>query len=71
LRSLQEIQSDFEEEAKAYAGLWSQGKKEEELENWVSIAVFSIEHTISIQTVKKFPSLRTWRSTTSTKKSRC
>jgi hypothetical protein len=27
LRSLQEIQSDFEEEAKAYAGLWSQGKK--------------------------------------------
>jgi hypothetical protein len=30
LRSLQEIQSDFEEEAKAYAGLWSQGKKEEE-----------------------------------------
>jgi len=28
LRSLQEIQPDFEEEAKAYAGLWSQGKKE-------------------------------------------
>jgi hypothetical protein len=28
LRSLQEIQLDFEEEAKAYAGLWSQGKKE-------------------------------------------
>jgi hypothetical protein len=27
LRSLQEIQLDFEEEAKAYAGLWSQGKK--------------------------------------------
>jgi hypothetical protein len=27
LRSLQEIQPDFEEEAKAYAGLWSQGKK--------------------------------------------
>jgi hypothetical protein len=27
LRSLQEIQSDFEEEAKASAGLWSQGKK--------------------------------------------
>jgi hypothetical protein len=26
LRSLQEIQPDFEE-AKAYAGLWSQGKK--------------------------------------------
>jgi hypothetical protein len=27
LRSLQKIQPDFEEEAKAYAGLWSQGKK--------------------------------------------
>jgi hypothetical protein len=27
LRSLQEIQSDFVEEAKTYAGLWSQGKK--------------------------------------------
>jgi hypothetical protein len=27
LRSLQEIQPDFEEEAKAYARLWSQGKK--------------------------------------------
>jgi hypothetical protein len=27
LRSLQEIQLDFEEKAKAYAGLWSQGKK--------------------------------------------
>jgi hypothetical protein len=27
LRSLQEIQPDFEEEAKAYAGLWSKGKK--------------------------------------------
>jgi hypothetical protein len=27
LRSLQEIQPDVEEEAKAYAGLWSQGKK--------------------------------------------
>jgi hypothetical protein len=29
LRSLQEIQLGFEEEAKAYAGLWSQGKKED------------------------------------------
>jgi hypothetical protein len=29
LRSLQEIQPDFEEEAKAYAGLCSQGKKKE------------------------------------------
>jgi hypothetical protein len=29
LRSLQEIQPDFEEEAKAYARLWSQGKKKE------------------------------------------
>jgi hypothetical protein len=28
LRSLQEIQLDFEE-AKAYAGMWSQGKKKE------------------------------------------
>jgi hypothetical protein len=30
LRSLQEIQPDFEEEAKAYAGLWSQGKKKKD-----------------------------------------
>jgi hypothetical protein len=30
LISLQEIQLDFEEEAKAYAGLWSQGKKKKE-----------------------------------------
>jgi hypothetical protein len=29
LRSLQEIQPDFEEEAKAYAGLWSQRNKKE------------------------------------------
>jgi hypothetical protein len=37
LRSLQEIQPDFEEEeAKAYAGLWSQGKKrKEDLFNYV------------------------------------
>jgi hypothetical protein len=27
LRSLQEIQPDFVKEAKAYAGLWIQGKK--------------------------------------------
>jgi hypothetical protein len=27
LRSLQEIQPDFEEEAKAYAELWSQGRR--------------------------------------------
>jgi hypothetical protein len=31
-RSLQEIQPDFEEEAKALAGLWSQGKKERKKE---------------------------------------
>jgi hypothetical protein len=30
LRSLQEIQADFEEEAKAYAGLRSQGNKKKE-----------------------------------------
>jgi hypothetical protein len=30
-RSLQEIQPDFDEEVKAYTGLWSQGKKKEEL----------------------------------------
>jgi hypothetical protein len=29
LRSLQEIQPDFVEEAKAYTGLWSQRKKKE------------------------------------------
>jgi hypothetical protein len=33
LRSLQEIQPDFEEEAKAYAGLWSQGKKKKKKKN--------------------------------------
>jgi hypothetical protein len=33
LRSLQEIQPDFEEEANAYAGLRSQGKKKEEEED--------------------------------------
>jgi hypothetical protein len=33
LRSLQEIQPDFEEETKAYAGLWSQGKKEKNNNN--------------------------------------
>jgi hypothetical protein len=27
LRSLQEIQPNFEEEGRAYAGLWSQGQK--------------------------------------------
>jgi hypothetical protein len=32
LRSLQEIQPVFEEEAKAYAGLWSQGKKKKKKE---------------------------------------
>jgi hypothetical protein len=31
LRSLQEIPPDFVEEAKAEAGLWSQGKKEKYL----------------------------------------
>jgi hypothetical protein len=31
LRSLQEILADFVEEAKAYAGLWNQGKKEEKV----------------------------------------
>jgi hypothetical protein len=34
LRSLQEIQSDFEEEAKAYAGLWSQEKKKKLKSEW-------------------------------------
>jgi hypothetical protein len=32
LRSLQEIQLDFEEEAKAYAWLWSQGKKKKDIQ---------------------------------------
>jgi hypothetical protein len=32
LRSLQEIQPDFVEKAKAKAGLWSEGKKKEEEE---------------------------------------
>jgi hypothetical protein len=33
LRSLQEVQPDFEEDAKAYAGLWSQEKKKERKKN--------------------------------------
>jgi hypothetical protein len=33
LRSLQEIQPDFVEEVKAYAGLWSQGKKRKKILN--------------------------------------
>jgi hypothetical protein len=33
LRSLQEIQPDFEEEAKAQAGLWSQGNKKKILKS--------------------------------------
>jgi hypothetical protein len=35
LKSLQEIQPDFLEEAKAYAGLWSQGKKKEEFYSFI------------------------------------
>jgi hypothetical protein len=31
LRSLQTIQPDFEEETKAYARLWSQGKKKKNM----------------------------------------
>jgi hypothetical protein len=35
LRSLQEIQPDFEEEAKAYAVVWSQRKKKKKKKNRV------------------------------------
>jgi hypothetical protein len=43
LRSLQEIQPDFEEEAKAYAGLWSQGKKKKkEIDNLYKVKVKSL-----------------------------
>jgi hypothetical protein len=46
LRSLQEIQPDFEEEeeeeaAKAYAGLWSQGKKKKK-KKITFVKVFSL-----------------------------
>jgi hypothetical protein len=34
LRSLQEIQPDFREEAKAFAGLLSQGKKKKKKQTW-------------------------------------
>jgi hypothetical protein len=37
LLSVQEIQPDFEEETKAYAGLWSQGKKKKKIIGLVKI----------------------------------
>jgi hypothetical protein len=41
LRSLQEIQPDFEEEARAYAGLWSEGKKKNIPGHlWLQILIF-------------------------------
>jgi hypothetical protein len=36
LRSLQEIQPDFEEEAKAHAGLWNQGRKKKKKKKKIS-----------------------------------
>jgi hypothetical protein len=38
LRSLQEIQPDFEDEAKAYAGLYSQEEEEKE-EVWMCMTL--------------------------------
>jgi hypothetical protein len=46
LRSLQEFQLDFEEEAKAYAGLWSQGQKKEEEEVFQFSTLFKVQITI-------------------------
>jgi hypothetical protein len=40
LRSLQEIEPDFEEETKAYTGLWIQGRKEGR--SYVSFALKSV-----------------------------
>jgi hypothetical protein len=39
LRSLQEIQPDFEEEAKAHGGMWRQGKKKKK-KNFFSLSFF-------------------------------
>jgi hypothetical protein len=49
LRSLQEIQLDFEEDDKAYAGLWSQEKKKKKKkkknENFTELHIFKKERT--------------------------
>jgi hypothetical protein len=51
LRSLQEIQPDFEEQSKAYAGLWCQGKKKKKKKKkklgsqWTYIA-FALNYSI-------------------------
>jgi hypothetical protein len=47
LRSLQEIQPDFEEEAKVYAGLWSQGKKERKKERKVVVVVVVVTFSMT------------------------
>jgi hypothetical protein len=39
LRNLQEIHPDFVEEAKAYAGLWSQGKKKKNTKTKVNLSL--------------------------------
>jgi hypothetical protein len=52
LRSLQEIQPDFVEEAKALAGLWSQGKKKEEFyfDNWIFTSVLQLINNKEVMT---------------------
>jgi hypothetical protein len=53
LRSLQEIQRDFVEEAEAYAGLWSQGKKMFQIGGFCIVAPCSV---VRYQTSETFVS---------------
>jgi hypothetical protein len=48
LRSLQEIQPNFEEEAGACAGLWSQGKKKEVSLSFRKADFSSLEHIATL-----------------------
>jgi hypothetical protein len=49
LRSLQEIQPDFVEEAKACAGLWSQGKKKQKKKNLPPRGTTNLKIYLAIQ----------------------
>jgi hypothetical protein len=54
LRSLQEIEPDFEEEAKAYAGLWSQGKKKKSFWNPFELGHrFLFRHGVTAEVFRK------------------
>jgi len=52
LRNLHEIQPDFEEEAKAYARLWSQGKKKELGNKWI-IQLLDMRNKLNTEAVPK------------------